>query len=174
MNFHSICNMFVAKKQLGAEFWIHPPEIQHRYRKQPNIWSRRYSFQTLRFFWGDPCCISRVRADWLHHLSTFKSTVRDFGSRYWNGQVIYFLFIYNEILHFFWGSEIKLFESYVTCLCFEMVHIDWWLVNVTPAMCFPQKQGLTPWKFNSSPLKIYRNPKREDRLPTIIFQGRAV
>ena len=29
-------------------------------------------------------------------------------------------------------------------------------------------------KFNSSPLKSYRNPIGKDRLPTTIFQGRAV
>ena len=33
---------------------------------------------------------------------------------------------------------------------------------------------LTLPKFNSSPLKSYRNPIGKDRLPTIIFQGRAV
>ena len=38
-------------------------------------------------------------------------------------------------------------------------------------MCFNRN---IPWKFNSSPLKIYTIPKGKDRLPTIIFQGRAV
>ena len=28
----------------------------------------------------------------------------------------------------------------------------------------------TPWKFNSSPVKCYRDPKGKDRLPTLIFQ----
>ena len=42
----------------------------------------------------------------------------------------------------------------------------WWWVH--PLFTF------TPWKFNSSPLKIGRTPKGNDRLPTIIFQGRAV
>ena len=32
----------------------------------------------------------------------------------------------------------------------------------------------TPQKFNSSPLKSYRIPIGKDRLPTSIFQGRAV
>ena len=32
----------------------------------------------------------------------------------------------------------------------------------------------TGWKFNSSPVKIGRIPKGKDRLPTIIFQGRAL
>ena len=32
----------------------------------------------------------------------------------------------------------------------------------------------TPPKFNSSPLKSCRNPIGKDRLPTTIFQGRAV
>ena len=31
--------------------------------------------------------------------------------------------------------------------------------------------GFTPPKFNSSPLKSYRNPIGKDRLPTTIFQG---
>ena len=36
----------------------------------------------------------------------------------------------------------------------------------------PQPPGKqTPWKFNSSPLNIYRDPKGKYRLPTIIFQG---
>ena len=31
---------------------------------------------------------------------------------------------------------------------------------------------VTPWKLNSSPLNIYRAPKGEDRLPTIMaFRG---
>ena len=34
---------------------------------------------------------------------------------------------------------------------------------------------ILPWKFNISPLKIAKAPKgKADRLPTIIFQGRAV
>ena len=32
----------------------------------------------------------------------------------------------------------------------------------------------TSWRFNSSPLKSYQNPIGKDRLPTIVFQGRAV
>ena len=35
------------------------------------------------------------------------------------------------------------------------------------------KSSDTPPKFNSSPLKSYRNPIGKDRLPTIIFQGRG-
>ena len=35
-------------------------------------------------------------------------------------------------------------------------------------------QSYTPWKFNSSSLKIYTIPKGKDRLPTIIFQVPAV
>ena len=34
--------------------------------------------------------------------------------------------------------------------------------------------SLTPWKFNSSPLKIGRAPIGKDLLPTTIFQGRTV
>ena len=40
-------------------------------------------------------------------------------------------------------------------------------------MSTQQKQSITPWKFNSSPLKIY-HPKRRVVFQTIIFQGRAV
>ena len=35
-------------------------------------------------------------------------------------------------------------------------------------------QGCTLPKFNSWPLKSYRNPIGKDRFPTIIFQGQAV
>ena len=43
------------------------------------------------------------------------------------------------------------------------------------SMIFPFPQDLlVPWKFNSLPLKIYRDPKGKACLPTIIFQGRAV
>ena len=39
--------------------------------------------------------------------------------------------------------------------------------------CNPERI-LYPPKFNSSPLKSYRNPIGKDRLPTTIFQGPAV
>ena len=35
----------------------------------------------------------------------------------------------------------------------------------------PFEGRCTPWKFNSSPLKIYTIPKGESSLPSIIFQG---
>ncbi len=41
-----------------------------------------------------------------------------------------------------------------------------WFPDVAPNVTLP--------KFNSSPLKSYRNPRGKDRLPTTIFQGRAV
>ena len=42
-------------------------------------------------------------------------------------------------------------------------------------MCYPcPVKSVTLPKFNSSPLKSYRNPIGKDRLPTTIFQGRAV
>ena len=63
------------------------------------------------------------------------------------------------------GISSLAFETTSGCVC------------VREDMCFGGGGSIssrTPPKFNSSPLKSYRNPIGKDRLPTIHFQGRTV
>ena len=54
-------------------------------------------------------------------------------------------------------------------------HPKWCFPGTTPTPQVSTWEFLeTPWKFNSSPLKSYRNPTGKDRLPTTFFQGRTV
>ena len=46
-----------------------------------------------------------------------------------------------------------------------------WPIKTIPLTSNKGFNGCTPRKFNSSPLKIGRNPKGKDGLLTIIFQG---
>ncbi len=51
----------------------------------------------------------------------------------------------------------------------------WWTAYHSPRLIYKLHICRnTPWKFNSSPLKIGRAPKGKACLPTIIFEGRAV